>query len=81
MHSCMIKKKDGAVVLGTFWALNKTTWTFEVIDDALGKLVEIPVTDCESAVLHGSRKAADLVGDDEDLLERARSWGWKGERS
>jgi hypothetical protein len=76
MHGCKIVKKDGSEVLGTLWALNRGTWCFDVTTD--DGLISVPIGECESAVQYGGRSTAATVGEDEDLMERARKWGWTG---
>ncbi len=81
MHGCKIVKKDGTEVHGTLWALNRMTWCFEVTPDVGTDLVVVPIKDCVSAVEYNGRETIQTVGQDVDLMERARKWGWKPDAS
>jgi hypothetical protein len=77
MHGCRVDMKDGRVVLGTLWALNRA-WELEVIEDSSGETQVIPLAEVKSAVQYGARVTAATVGEDEDLLVTARKRGWTG---
>ena len=77
MHGCKVTKKDGTEILGTLWALNRTSWCFEVIDDVAGR-IDVPVSECHSAVEYGGRETLGTAGEDVDLMAKARKWGWTG---
>lgn len=79
MHECTIVKKDGTVISGSLWALNRSSWCIEVSgSDETGQVVHVPLADCASAIERDARETAATVGQDADLLARARKWGWAG---
>jgi hypothetical protein len=76
MHDTLVKMKDGRTFCGPVWSFN-----------AIGGYLTIPsetndllyFRDMESAVEKEGRETAATVGQDVNLLERARKQGWNGE--
>jgi hypothetical protein len=75
MHDAKVKMRDGRTFCGTVWA-------FMAMDGYMTIPSECPdhlyFRDMESAVQIGGRETIDTVGQDVDLLARARKQGWNG---
>jgi hypothetical protein len=75
MHDAVVKMKDGREFCGPVWAFNPPQGYMTIPTETDDLLY---FRDIESAIQKGSRDTADTVGEDIDLLERARKQGWDG---
>lgn len=76
MHDAYVKMKDGREFCGPVWSFN-AIHGYMTIPSATDDLLYF--RDMESAVQKEGRETASTVGQDVDLLARARKQGWNGE--
>jgi hypothetical protein len=75
MHDTHVKMKDGREYCGPVWAFNAING-YLTIPSATDDLLYF--RDMESAVEKGGRETEATVGQDVDLLARAKKQGWNG---
>ena len=66
----------GEVLLGTYWRLTED-YALKMIPDGESDIRAIPLDEVQEAILHGANRSVATMGQDEDLLLRARIQGWK----
>jgi hypothetical protein len=73
MHDAIVRMRDGREIVGPVWAFNPAGGYLTIPSQTVELLY---FRDMVSAVQKGGRDTAESVGEDIDLLERARRWGW-----
>lgn len=75
MRDTLVKMRDGREFCGPVWEFNVTEGYLTIPSETSDLL---HFRDMESAVQKGGRETAASVGEDVDLIERARAQGWDG---
>lgn len=75
MHDTYVKMKDGREFCGPIWSFNVAEG-YLIIPSATDE--RLYLRDMVSAVERGGRETAATVGEDVDVLDRARRRGWDG---